>query len=136
MVFVLFKGPKVVTLPFGCLAVVCTGSHVAAATNTFCLVYIDDVTAVKGSRMSSEVFWAMSSVSERSMQMDNDPKHKAKATSVFLFFLKEEDMQLSSQSPDLNPSDHAFCSKGEKKRPKTKRERETPTLEAWQCYRG
>ena len=62
-----------------------------AANQTGSLVFIDDVIADKSSRMNSEVFRAMLSahiqanVSELigrhfTVQMDNDPKHTAKAT--------------------------------------------------------
>ncbi len=58
------------------------------------LVFIDDVTADKSSRMNSEVFRAILSahiqpnaselIGRRfTVQMDNDPKHTAKATKVF-----------------------------------------------------
>ena len=61
-----------------------------AANGTGSLVFIDDVTADKSSRMNSEVFRAILSahiqpnVSELigrhfTVQMDNDPKHTAKS---------------------------------------------------------
>ena len=65
-----------------------------AANGTGSLVFIDDVTADKSSRINSEVFRAIlyahiqPNVSELigryfTVQMDNDPKHTAKATRVF-----------------------------------------------------
>ncbi len=66
-----------------------------AACGTGSLVFIDDVTADKSSRMNSEVFRAILSAHIQpnaseligrcfTVQMDNDPKHTAKATKEFL----------------------------------------------------
>ncbi len=66
-----------------------------AASGTGSLVFIDDVTADKSSRMNSEVFRAILSahiqpnaselIGRRfTVQMDNDPTHNAKATKEFL----------------------------------------------------
>ncbi len=66
-----------------------------AASGTGSLVFIDDVTADKSSRMNSEVFRAILSahiqpnaselIGRRfTVQMDNDPKRTAKATKEFL----------------------------------------------------
>ena len=65
-----------------------------AANGTGTLVFIDDVTADKSSRINSEVFRAISSahiqpnaselIGRRfTVQMDNDPKHTARATKEF-----------------------------------------------------
>ena len=65
------------------------------ANGTGSLVFIDDVTADKSSRMNSDVFRVILSAHIQSnaseligqcftVQVDNDPKHTAKATKEFL----------------------------------------------------
>ncbi len=117
-----------------------------AASGTGSLVFIDDVTADKSSRMNSEVFRAILSahiqpnaselIGRRfTVQMDNDPKHTAKATKEFLKEKKWTVMQWPSQSPDLNPIEHAFHllkTKLKGKCPKNKQELKTVAVEAWQ----
>ncbi len=117
-----------------------------AASGTGSLVFIDDVTADKSSRINSEVFRAIISVHIQpntseligrrfTVQMDNDPKHTAKATKEFLKGKKWTVMQWPSQSPDLNPIEHAFHllkTKLKGKCPKNKQELKTVAVEAWQ----
>ncbi len=69
------------------------------------------------------------------VQMDNDPKHTAKATKEFLKGKKWTVMQWPSQSPDLNPIEHAFHllkTKLKGKCPKNKQELKMVAVEAWQ----
>ena len=92
-----------------------------AANGTGSLVFIDDVTADKSSRMNSEVFRAILSahiqpnaselIGRRfTVQMDNDPEQTAKATKEFFKAKKWNVMQWPSQSPDLNRlSMHFTC---------------------------
>uniref|UniRef100_A0A8C5MJ28 Transposase n=1 Tax=Leptobrachium leishanense TaxID=445787 RepID=A0A8C5MJ28_9ANUR len=116
-----------------------------AANGTGSLVFID-VTADKSSRMNSEVFRAILSahiqpnaaelIGRRfTVQMDNDPKHTAKATKAFLTWPLHNIPLLSLQSPDLNPIEHAFHllkTKLKGKCPKNKQELKTVAVEAWQ----
>ena len=110
-----------------------------AASGTGSLVFIDDVTADKSSRMNSEVFRTILSahiqpnaselIGRRfTVQMDNDPKHTVKAK-------KWNAMQWPRQSPDLNPIEHAFHllkTKLKGKCPRNKQELKTVAVEAWQ----
>ena len=69
------------------------------------------------------------------MQMDNDPKHTVKATKTFFKTKKWNVMQWPSQSPDLNPIEHAFQllkTKLKGKCPKNKQELKTVAGKAWQ----
>ncbi len=96
-----------------------------AASGTGSLVFIDDVTADKSSRMNSEVFWAILSahiqpnaselIGRRfTVQMDNDPKHTAKATKEF-FEGKEVDCYAMAKSIAWPESDWACISLAEDK---------------------
>ncbi len=110
------------------------------------LLYLLMMWLLTNSRMNSEVFRAILSahiqpnaselIGRRfTVQMDNDPKHTAKATKEFLKGKKWTVMQWPSQSPDLNPIEHAFHllkTKLKGKCPKNKQELKTVAVEAWQ----
>ncbi len=117
-----------------------------AASGTGSLVFIDDVTADKSSRMNSEVFRAILSAHIQPNASEthwtalhsadgHDPKHTAKATKEFLKGKKWTVYAMASQSPDLNPIEHAFHllkTKLKGKCPKNKQELKTVAVEAWQ----
>ena len=117
-----------------------------AANKTGSLVFIDDVTAEKSSRMNSALFHAILSahiqpnaselIGQRfTVQMDNDQKHTAKATKEFFKAKKCNVLQWTSQSPDLNPIEHAFHllkTKLKGKCPKNKQEPKTVAVGAWE----
>ncbi|KAJ7316372.1 hypothetical protein JRQ81_002534 [Phrynocephalus forsythii] len=67
------------------------------------------------------------------VQMDNDPKHAAKATKAFL--RERSGMLCNDQVNHLNPIEHAFHlmkTKLNGKCPKNKQELKTVAVEAWQ----
>ncbi len=69
------------------------------------------------------------------VQMDNDPKSNCKSNQRVLKGKKWTVMQWPSQSPDLNPIEHAFHllkTKLKGKCPKNKQELKTVAVEAWQ----
>ncbi len=116
-----------------------------AASGTGSLVFIDDVTADKSSRMNSEVFRAILSAHIQPMlqnslgrrftvQMDNDPKHTAKATKSF--WRERSGLLCNGQSITWPESDWACISLAEDKLkgkcPKNKQELKTVAVEAWQ----
>lgn len=115
-----------------------------AVNGTDSLVFIDDVTADKSSRMNSSVFrqyflLTISQILQNSLgnvsQMKNGPKHTAKVNTEFLKRKKWNVMHWPSQSPDLNPTKHAFHlpkTKLKGKCSKNKQELKTVAAEAWQ----
>ncbi len=117
-----------------------------AASGTGSLVFIDDVTADKSSRMNSEVFRAIiiCSYSAKCFRTHWTALHSAdgqwpkaycKSNQRVLKGKKWTVMQWPSQSPDLNPIEHAFHllkTKLKGKCPKNKQELKTVAVEAWQ----
>ncbi|CAJ0943504.1 unnamed protein product [Ranitomeya imitator] len=70
--------------------------------------------------------------------MDNDPKHKAKATQEFIKAKKWNIFEWPSQSSDLNPIEHAFHllkTKLQTERPTNKQQLKTTTVKAWQSIK-
>ena len=76
-----------------------------AANEMGSLVFIDDVTAARSSRMNPEVCGVTLYFTE---QMDDDPKQTANATEGFLEAKKCHFLHRPTQSPDLDPIEDAF----------------------------
>ncbi len=90
-----------------------------ASSGSGLLLFSDDVTEDKSSRINSEVYRDILSAQIQSnaakligrcfiVQIDDDPKHTAKATQEFLKLKKWNILQWPSQSPDLNPIEQHF----------------------------
>lgn len=117
-----------------------------AASGTGSLVFIDDVTADRSRTMNSEVYRNILSAQIKPnaskligrhfiMQQDNDPKHTARATKGFLMAKKWKILDWPSQSPDLNPIEHAFYMLKRRLKaisPRNKQELKMAAVQAWQ----
>ena len=117
-----------------------------ASSGTGSLVFIDDMTEDGSNHMNSEVCRNILSVHIQpnstkligrhfTVQMDNDPKHTAKATQAFFKAKKWNILQWPSQLPDLNPIEHAFNllkTKLKAERPANKQQLKTPAVKSWQ----
>ncbi|KAG2467586.1 TCB1 transposase, partial [Polypterus senegalus] len=120
-----------------------------AASGTGTLVFIDDVKQDRRSRMNSEVFRDILSAQIQlnavkligwcfMIQMDNDPKHIAKATQEFIKAKKWKILEWPSQSPYLNPIEHAFHllkTKLQTERPTNKQQLKAAAVKAWQSIK-
>lgn len=76
--------------------------HFMAASGIWPLVFIDDVTADRSSRISDtycETDWTVFIV-----HMNDDPKHTARVTQEFLEAKKLDILPLPSQGPNLKPT--------------------------------
>ncbi len=90
-----------------------------ASSGTGLLVFSDDETEDRGSRINSKVYSDILSAQIQSnaakligrrliIQMDNNPEHTAKTTQEFLKVKKWNILQWPSQSPDFNPIEQHF----------------------------
>lgn len=88
------------------------GVSFVAAGGTVSLVFIDDVTADRRSRRNSEAYRvalpAKLMARRFTVQTINASKHIEKATQELLKAKKWSVLKRPSQSPDLNPVEHAF----------------------------
>ncbi len=69
------------------------------------------------------------------VQIDNDPKHTARATLEFLMVKRWNILQWLSQSPDLNLIEHAFHllkTKLKAERPTNKQQLKSAAVKTWQ----
>ena len=106
-------------------------------------MFIDDMTEDGSSRMNSEVYRNILSAHIQpnsakligrgfKIQMYNDPKHTVKATQEFFKANKWNILQWASQSPDLNPIEHAFHLLKTRLRSANKQQLKTAAVKAWQ----
>ncbi len=112
-----------------------------ASSGTGLLVFIDDVTEDRSSRMNSQVCRMQPNAAKLIgwrfiVQMDNDPKHTAKATQEFLKVKKKcIILQWPSQPLDLNLIEHPFHllkTKLKAERPTNKQQLKSAAVKAWQ----
>ncbi|KAG2464485.1 TCB1 transposase, partial [Polypterus senegalus] len=120
-----------------------------AASGTGTLVFIDDMTQDRSSRVNSEVFRDILSAQIQlnavkligrcfMIQMDNDPKNTAKATQEFIKAKKWKILEWPRQSPDLNLFEHAFYflkTKLRTERPTNKQQLKAPAVKARQSIK-
>ncbi len=116
-----------------------------ASSGTGLLVFSGDVTEDRSSRMNFEVYRDILSAQIQPnaakligwcflAQIDDDPKHPAKATQEFLKVMKWNILQWPSQSPDLKPIEHEFHllkTKLKAARPTNKQQLKSAAVKAW-----
>ena len=117
-----------------------------AANGTGSLVFFDDMSAERSSRMDSEVYGAIPLALIQpdgakligrcfAAEINNDPKHTVKANQELLKAKKRNILQWPSQSLDLNPTEHSFNlmkTKLRAERPSNKQQMKAVAVKGWQ----